>query len=341
MEEQIEEKKTVPTQKKSPLVYGLLGILSTLVVVALVGVGVVVSKVHRVSQNPTVLKIAKTLHLSAASVNGQNVSYSNYAEDYATLKKFYAAQGSDFPPVSDNDISDMTISRLVANTLIEQLSKKYNVAVEAADLEAKKKELLSKFPNQAAVDAELQKTYGWDFNTYIEKVIRPLLLEQKLQEAFASSTDPSFANFQQEEVHARHILFATEGKDDAAVKKQAQSVLDRIKKGEDFEKLAKAFGSDGTKDVGGDLGWFHRGEMVPEFETAAFALQKGQLSDLVKTQFGSHIIRVDDKRQGKDFIAFMDEQIANASLNLLINIHNPFLDLKNKLNAATGTSTQQ
>lgn len=327
--------------KMSPGVLVALGILSTVVLVFVIGVGIVVSQVHRVSNNPTINKVAQVLHLSAASVNGQKVLYADYIGDFNTLKKFYSAQGSDFPPVSDQDISDMTISRLVANKLIEQLAQKYNVTVVDADVDAKKQQLLSTFQDQAQVDAELQKNYGWTFDTYVQKVIRPLILEQKLQEAFASSTDATFESFQQEEVHARHILFSTEGKDDATVKKQAQSVLDRLKKGEDFEKLAKEFGSDGTKDVGGDLGWFHRGEMVPEFENAAFALQKGQLSDLVKTQYGYHIMRVDDRRQGKDFVAYMDQQISTAKIDLFINIHNPFLELQNKMNAQnSATSTQ-
>lgn len=347
----MEEQNTTPkgdvevsntsNKKMSPLVWGLLGIGATLVVACAIAIAIVVSQVHKVSQNPTILKVAKALNLSAASVNGQNILYSSYIEDFSTLKRFYASQGSEFPPTSDQDISDMTISRLVANKLIEQLAKKYNVAVADADIESKKQELLKNFPDQAAVDAELQKNYGWNFDTYVNKVIRPLVLEQKMQEAFTSSTDSAFANFNKEEIHARHILFATKDKDDATVKKQAESVLDRIKKGEDFEKLAKEFGSDGTKEVGGDLGWFARGEMVPEFETSAFALQKGQLSDLVKTQFGYHIIRVDDKRQGKDFLGFMDEQIANAKVNIFLNIHDPFAELKNKLNPTTSTSTQQ
>ena len=335
-----EAQQSASKSKLSPGLLVVLGILSTIVVVLLIGVGIVVGQVHKVSHNPTVNKIAKTLHLSAANVNGTKILYSDYIGDFDTLKKFYTAQGSDFPPVSDQDISDMTISRLVANKLIEQLAKKYNVPVTQADLDTKKQELISKFPDQASLEAELQKNYGWSFDTYIEKVIRPLVLEQKLQDTFTSSTDATFGSFEQEEVHARHILFSTEGKDDATVKKQAQSVLDRLKKGEDFEKLAKEFGSDGTKDIGGDLGWFHRGEMVSEFENAAFALQKGQLSDLVKTQYGYHLIRVDDRRQGKDFVGFMDDQIANAQIDVLINIHNPFLDLKNRLTGAS-TSTAQ
>jgi peptidyl-prolyl cis-trans isomerase D len=100
-----------------------------------------------------------------------------------------------------------------------------------------------------------------------------------------------------EQVRASHILFKTEGKDDAAVKKTAEGVLARAKAGEDFAALAKKYSEDdANKDKGGDLDYFGRGTMAKEFEDAAFALAPGQISDLVKTQFGYHIIKVTDKK---------------------------------------------
>jgi len=71
----------------------------------------------------------------------------------------------------------------------------------------------------------------------------------------------------------------------------AQEVLDKLNKGESFSKLAAEYSQDGTRKQGGDLGYFGRGVMVKEFEKAAFDLQKGQVSGLVKTQFGYHIIK--------------------------------------------------
>jgi peptidyl-prolyl cis-trans isomerase C len=93
----------------------------------------------------------------------------------------------------------------------------------------------------------------------------------------------------QQEVHARHILVKTED--------EAKAVIADLDKGKDFAEIAKEKSQDSNKDDGGDLGWFGPGRMVPEFEEAAFALDKGQYTKTpVKTQFGYHVIKIEDKR---------------------------------------------
>jgi peptidyl-prolyl cis-trans isomerase D len=93
-----------------------------------------------------------------------------------------------------------------------------------------------------------------------------------------------------ESIRARHILFEDEEK--------AKEILKKLKRGADFEKMAKEHSTGPTKDKGGDLGFFERGKMVPEFEEAAFALEAGKISDIVKTQFGYHIIKVEERKEG-------------------------------------------
>ncbi len=92
----------------------------------------------------------------------------------------------------------------------------------------------------------------------------------------------------EEEVHARHILVPTED--------EAKAVLAQLKTGADFATLAKEKSKDPGAAEGGDLGYFTKDQMVPEFANVAFKLDKGQISDPVKTQFGWHIIKVEDKR---------------------------------------------
>jgi peptidyl-prolyl cis-trans isomerase D len=102
-----------------------------------------------------------------------------------------------------------------------------------------------------------------------------------------------------EQIRASHILLKTDGKNEADVKKRAEALLAQVKGGADFAALAKKESEDdGSKAAGGDLGFFGRGRMVPEFETAAFAMQPGQTSELVRSQFGFHIIRMVEKKAG-------------------------------------------
>lgn len=106
----------------------------------------------------------------------------------------------------------------------------------------------------------------------------------------------------QEQVQASHILFKTAGESPESVQKirqKAGKVLEEAKAGKDFAQLAQRHSEDGSAANGGDLGFFGRGRMVPEFERAAFGLAKGEISDLVTTQFGLHIIKVLEKQAAR------------------------------------------
>jgi peptidyl-prolyl cis-trans isomerase D len=123
-------------------------------------------------------------------------------------------------------------------------------------------------------------------------VVLPAEVERAYNDNFDQYSTP-------EQVRASHILLKTEGKDEAAVRAQAEEILKQAKTGADFAGLAKKYSEDeGTAPNGGDLDFFGRGRMVPEFDEAAFTLPQGQISDLVKTQFGFHIIKVTEKKSG-------------------------------------------
>jgi peptidyl-prolyl cis-trans isomerase D len=129
-----------------------------------------------------------------------------------------------------------------------------------------------------------------DAGTLRDKVtVTPQEIQARYTENAASYSTP-------EQVRASHILFKTDGKDEAVVRKQAESVLAKVKAGGDFAALAKQYSEDASKDAGGDLDFFGKGTMVPEFEQAAWAMKPGETSGLVKSQFGFHIIKVTDRR---------------------------------------------
>lgn len=138
---------------------------------------------------------------------------------------------------------------------------------------------------------------------YLRRTVEADLLKEKLRQQLAEQV-PAV----QEQVHARHILVADEEK--------ARGVIRRIEAGERFEDVAAEVSQDpGTKEQGGDLGWFPRGIMVTEFEEAAFALQPGQLSRPVQTQFGYHVIRVDERAASRPVESGQLEQLKQNALN--------------------------
>jgi peptidyl-prolyl cis-trans isomerase C len=138
-----------------------------------------------------------------------------------------------------------------------------------------------------------------DFKRRLAYARNKLLMEQLLQteskaaitpEAMKKVYDEAIGQVKKEqEVRARHILVETED--------EAKAVLAELKKGADFAELAKQKSKDPGSSDGGDLGYFTKEQMVPEFAEVAFKLEKGAISDPVKSQFGWHIIKVEDKRE--------------------------------------------
>jgi peptidyl-prolyl cis-trans isomerase C len=140
-----------------------------------------------------------------------------------------------------------------------------------------------------------------DFKTRLAFARNRLLMDNLLAvEGKAATTDEAMKKVYddaakqitgEQEVHARHILVETED--------EAKAVEDELKKGADFAELAKKKSKDPGASDGGDLGFFTKDQMVPEFSAVAFALEPGKVSDPVKTQFGWHVIKVEEKRSRK------------------------------------------
>ena len=161
----------------------------------------------------------------------------------------------------------------------------------------------------SATDAEVASYFDAhknDFKIPEKRKIRYLLIDIDAMRAKVNIPDADvekeYKNNEEqyktpEQVRASHILLKTEGKDDAAVKAKAEEILKQARSGADFADLAKKNSEDeASAKNGGDLDYFGKGRMVPEFDAAVFAMEPGQISDLVKTQYGYHIIKLVDKK---------------------------------------------
>ena len=152
---------------------------------------------------------------------------------------------------------------------------------------------------KAAEDKKVQDSD--DFKKQMAFTRNRLLMDNLLaSEGKAATTDEAMKKVYEDaskqisgeqEVHARHILVETED--------EAKQVAEELKKGADFAELAKKKSKDPGASDGGDLGFFTKDQMVPEFSAVAFSLEPGKISDPVKTQFGWHIIKVEEKRNRK------------------------------------------
>jgi peptidyl-prolyl cis-trans isomerase D len=252
----------------------------------------------------------RILSLPAFQENGQFIGDQRYRQ----LLRMQS------PPMRPDEFEEQVRRSVVVEKLQAALTGWMTVADKDVVDEFKKrnervKVMVANFPADkfreglVASDAEVAKHFEDHKDSYRigeKRKIRYLTIDQEALRARATVTGQQIErsyndNVQQystpEQVRASHILLKTEGKDDAAVKKQAEDLLAQIKKGANFEELAKKNSQDTVSAAkGGDLDFFNKGQMVPEFDKVAFELQPGQMSDVVKSSFGYHIIKVTDKK---------------------------------------------
>ncbi|RPJ74666.1 MAG: hypothetical protein EHM24_05665 [Acidobacteria bacterium] len=248
-----------------------------------------------------------------ARVNGDVIPKNEFERAVANLE---AQAGGPVPPERRDAVYRQVLDQLVAFRLLTQESAARKVPVPDTEIDARVGQIRGQFPNEQAYTAALAER-GMTPDK-LRADIRRQIAAMKLVETAVVPTvsvgDPEIEAFykqnpdkfqEPEAVHAAHILIrAPEGADAAAKQKaraEAQGVLASAKKkGADFAALAKQHSQDqGSAVNGGDLGFVARGQTVPAFEQAAFALKPGQLSGVVESPFGFHVIKAFEQRPAR------------------------------------------
>jgi len=231
-----------------------------------------------------------------------------------------AAQGQQLPP----EFSVAILNQLITIQSLLQKATPADRAVGDAEANTQYTNLLKRFGSPEAFQRQL-KAVGMTVedlrNKAAQEAVAKATLKRELNIAVSDESAKAFyakhaADFEQPEMaHVRHILLMTvdpatrtslSTNTVAAKRKQADDLLKQIRGGADFAKLAKDFSEDpGSKANGGELPEFPRGQMVPEFESTAFSMTNNQVSDVITTQFGYHILKMIDKTAAKKF-AFSD-----------------------------------
>lgn len=288
-----------------------------------------------------------------AKGKGVEVTRRQLDAEFARIKAQLAMAGQNLPPDQDAMVERNILDQMIALQLFRQ---KATPADKAAGKEAAEKRLAEARERLGSDDmitmrlkaeglTKEQLLEKWSDQAVAEAIVKRDLKAEATDADAKKFYDENPERFEEpEQVRASHILFSTrdaqtqkelsqEQRD--AKKKQAEDVLKRARAGEDFAKLAKEYSEDpGSKDKGGEY-TFPRGQMVPEFEAAAFSLEPGKVSDIVTTQFGYHIIKLSEKIPAKKLeFATVSERLKENLLQQQIQKQIP--DYMNKLRSEAG-----
>ncbi len=240
------------------------------------------------------------------TVNGKIISNEDYDNKLAQMKEMYEAEnGAEIweqeiePGVSfDQYLENMVLESMILDILLEEEAIKAGITVDAEEFSDR----FAKYREYFTSDEEYNnflKDSGMTEDFLKESLETEMLIEQflEIKSEEINKLKPSEAELKAlyenkksmfDKVQASHILVDEEG--------LAKEIKKKLDNGEDFAKLAKEFSTCPSKEKGGDLGYFAKGEMVKEFSDVAFNMEVGQISDPVKTKFGYHIIKLTEKK---------------------------------------------
>lgn len=268
----------------------------------------------------------------ALILEGQQISQREFTKLYENLvaqhQRFYAQHGQDFSKLLQGlggiehklQLHSRVIDELLRRRLITLEIERRRLVIPSTDIDDQTEIAFERILKQNNLTeeqaAQILKQQGRTLESFKRELRQAVELNikiERLRELVVGPIKPTdqelLAYLEQhrdkydtpEQVRARHILIRVPENasevEIAQAKKQLEDIKKEIENGADFAELAKKHSQDpGSAQNGGDLGWFTRGQMVPEFEDAAFALEPGQISDPVRTQFGFHLIKVEEKK---------------------------------------------
>lgn len=248
----------------------------------------------------------------AAQVNGRSITYQELDIEFQarTRRPFETVQADP----QWQHVRKQILEQIINEELLEVEATRQKLSVPPEAVDAHFKNLQARFPSPEVFNQEVSRR-GLTADKLKQNIQKGLLRHELLEKEVLKkvTTSPQELNafyqahkdkyVQEEAVHARHILIRVapdaSPEDDKKAKEKATAVLVKGKKGEDFAQLAKEYSEGPTKDRGGDLGTFSRGQMLKPFEDAAFSLKAGEIGGPVRTQFGYHIIKVEEKQTFK------------------------------------------
>ena len=249
-----------------------------------------------------------------AVVNGVTISKDTYDRELDFFVRRAAQGGQQIPDVQMAQMKNEVLESLIDRELLFQESKKKGIKVKTEAVSDQLQKIQQRYPNKEEFkkllsnmgltesDVQAQIERGMAIQELIGKeVTEKIKVSDEETKAFYDKNPQLFQ--QPEQIKASHILIKVQADapadQKAEARKKLEAVQQKVKKGEDFATLAKTYSEGPSGPKGGNLGYFRRGQMVKPFEEAAFSLKPDETSEIVETQFGYHLIKVNDKKPAK------------------------------------------
>ena len=252
---------------------------------------------------------------NAAVVNGEAISQDRFDDEFDRVNQEFLKQGRSPNESQLQEIKRTVLETLINRELLYQESRKTGIQIKEETIQDQLNAVKKRFPNPEAFEnalAQMNITEN-DIKSQIgramaikelidKQIVQKIVITEQESRVFYDTHPEAFK--QPEQVRASHILAQVKPNTDTSEKTEAMEKIKIVQKklgeGEDFAELAKAYSDGPSKTKGGDLGFFKRGQMVKPFEDAAFAMEPNQVSDIVETNFGYHLIKVIDKRSARN-----------------------------------------
>lgn len=260
---------------------------------------------------PAIADQKQATESKVATVNDVVITQAQFDLEMGRVQERFRQSGRSPGQPELAQIRQAVLDNLIARELLYQESKKKGFKGNEEEVNGQLKALRARFPSEAEFQTGLTKMNitEADLRSQIEQDIT---IRQFINDTFVDKVTVSEAEIKAyydnnpqfftkpEQIRASHILIKVEPQADAMQKDRARKALKKVQQklqtGEDFGALAKEFSQGPSAPKGGDLGFFGRGQMVKPFEDKAFAMKTGEVSDIVETQFGYHLIKVTDKK---------------------------------------------
>lgn len=248
---------------------------------------------------------------NVALVNGVAITRAEFDKEFGLFEKQMSAQGQAIPEARLLELKSRIINSLIDQELLSQECKKHDIQVEQAVIDASVSELRDKFNsdedfihalkemNLTRDNLQLKIKQNMAAKKLIETQVKNTAeIPEKESRAFYDAHPDYFQT--PEQVKVSHMLIKVAADADDQTKTKAREMMEKIvkqiKKGGDFSEIAKEYSESDIKPEGGEMDYFSRGQLMKPIEDAAFALKSGEVSDIINTEHGLHVLKLTDKK---------------------------------------------